>query len=80
MLIRSNKIFETYGKNFKNNINFLKIDECTLQSEKLQQFICTAPMNSNKKFIFLTSTNLRDNDKIFYDNFLKFLFTFENKL
>lgn len=69
----SNKIFETYDINFKNNINFLKIDETTLQSEKFQKFISIPPMNSEKKFVLFTSTNLRENSKLFYDNFLNIL-------
>lgn len=69
----SNKIFETYDKNFKNNINFLTIDEYILQSEELKQFISTIPMNSIKKFILFTSINLRENDKTFYESFLNIL-------
>ena len=49
----SNKIFETYDIDFKNSINFLKIDESELQSERFQQFISTPPMSLRKKFIFL---------------------------
>ena len=70
----SNKIFEIYDKNFRSSMNFLAIDEYTLQSEKFKQFIFTPPMGSDKKFILLTSTILRENNKIFYDDFLNILY------
>ena len=70
----SNKIFEIYDKNFRSSMNFLAIDEYTLQSEKFKQFIFTPPMGFDKKFILLTSTSLRENNKIFYDDFLNILY------